>query len=208
LEPFGHAAVATVIPGPARSRNQLDAPENIMKATRIARSIALASALAGAATGALAANDGSLGTSSTGDLGVSLAIADRVQITGLDDIPLGTYGGRGNLTGSAAFCVYRNGTGLYDLEASSANADGATFRAAGGGEFIAYAVKVDEDADASDGVLVDSGTPETGLQGHASATDCGSNDNASLQVSFSEADLQAAPTSSYNDTITLLVTPN
>ena len=180
-----------------------------MKATRIARSIALASALAGAATGALAANDGSLGTSSTGDLGVSLAIADRVQITGLDDIPLGTYGGSGNLTGSAAFCVYRNGTGLYDLEATSANEQAGTFKASNGTNDIDYAVKVDEDTDASDGILVDSGTAETGLQGHASATDCGGSDNASLQVSFAEADLQAAPTSSaYNDTITLLVTPN
>jgi spore coat protein U-like protein len=179
-----------------------------MKATRIARSIALASALAGAATGALAANQGSLGTSSTGDLGVTLAIADRVQISGLDDIPLGTYGGSGDLTGESLFCVYRNGTGLYDLEASSANADGTTFRASDGTNQIAYAVKVDADTDASDGIPVASGEPETGLQGHDSATDCGGSDNASLQVSFAEADLQAAPTSSYNDTITVLVTPH
>ena len=179
-----------------------------MKATRIARSIALASALAGAATGVLAANDGSLGTSSTGDLGVTLAIADRVQITGLDDIALGTYAGSGDLSGEALFCVYRNGTGLYDLKASSAHAEAGVFRAAGSGEFIDYAVKVDEDTDPSDGILVDSGTAETGLTGHASATDCGGSNNASLQVSFSEADLQAASTSNYADTITLLVTPN
>ena len=179
-----------------------------MKTTRIARSIALASALAGAAAGALAASDGSLGADSTGTLGLSLDIADRVQITGLSDIALGTYSGSGDLTGSASFCVYRNGTGLYDLKASSANEDGVVFRAIGGGEFIPYAVKVDADTDASDGVAVDSGTAETGLQGHATATDCGGSDNAAVQVSFAEADLQAASTSAYADTITLLVTPH
>ena len=180
-----------------------------MKATRIARSIALASALAGAATGALAANDGSLGTSSTGDLAVTLSIADRVQITGLEDITLGTYGGSGGLTGDATFCVYRNGTGVYDLVATSANEQAGAFKASDGTDEIVYAVKVDEDTDPSDGFDVSSGTAKTGLTGDDAATDCGGNDNASLRVSFAEADLQAAPTSNgYADTITLLVTPN
>ena len=179
-----------------------------MKVTRIARSIAVASALAGAATGALAANDGTLGSSSSGDLGVTLAVADRVQITGLEDIALGTYSGSGPLTGSATFCVYRNGTGLYDLVATSANELAGGFVATDGTNDIGYGVKVDADTDASDGVVVASGTAETGLAGHASATDCGGSENASLEVSFLEADLQAAPTGAYADTITLLVTPN
>jgi len=55
---------------------------------------------------------------------------------------------------------------------------------------------------------VASGTAETGLQGNGTATDCGGSDNASLQVSFAEADLQAAPTSAYSDTITVLVQPH
>ena len=179
-----------------------------MKATRIARSIALASALAGAATGALAANDGSLGPTSTGDLSVTLSIADRVQISGLDDIALGTYGGSGDLTGTSQFCVYRNGTGLYDLTASSLHADGTTFRASDGTDQIVYAVMVADDTDPTTGVEVGSGTPETGLQGSATSTDCGGSDNASLQVTFAEAALQAAPTSAYSDTITVLVEPN
>lgn len=179
-----------------------------MNLKQIAKSVALASALV-ASTSAFAANDGTLGATSTGDLTVSLSVADRVQISGLDDILLGAYGGTGGLTGSSAFCVYRNGTGAYNLTVSSGNQDGSAFRATDDGtNFIGYTVRFDADNNASDGTLAASGTQITDLSGNSSATNCGGNDNAALDVIFTEADLQAAPTGSFSDVITLLVEPS
>jgi hypothetical protein len=178
-----------------------------MNVQQIARSVALASALV-ASTGVLAATDGTLGATSSGELNVSLAVADRVQITGLDDIALGSYSGTGSLVGGSTFCVYRNGTGVYDLTVTSLNDDSGTFRATDGTDFIAYSVEIDDSVVASNGVLVASGAAQTGLAGNGTSTSCGGADNASLQVTFDELDLQAAPTGSFADVITLLVEPS
>jgi len=178
-----------------------------MNAKHLAKSIALASLLA-AGTGAFAANDGSLGqTNSEGDLTVTLNIEDRIQVTGLDDITVGPFSGSGNLSGETDFCVYRNGTGLYDLTASSANADGGTFRALNGSDLIPYEVRFDTDGDASDAATIASGTAEEDITGHASSLTCGSSNNASLNVRFLEADLLGASTGAYVDTLTVLVEP-
>lgn len=179
-----------------------------MNLKQIAQSVTLASALV-ASTAALAANDGALGATSTGDLDVTLSVADRAQITGLDDIALGAYGGTGSLGGASTFCVYRNGTGVYDLTVSSLNEDSGTFRATDDGtNFIPYTVEVADSVVAAERVLVASNAPLTGLVGNGTSTSCGGGDNASLEVTFSEADLQAAPTGAFADVITLLVEPS
>lgn len=179
-----------------------------MNFKQIAKSVAFASALV-ASTGALAATDGLVGGTSSGNLGVSLTIASRVQITGLEDIAFGTWGGTGDLVGASAFCVYRNGTGVYNLTVSSPNADASGFRATDTTNFIGYSVRVDDDADASvGGTTVASGMPVNALAGHGTALDCGNADNAALEVTFTQADLEAAPTGTFTDIITLLVEPS
>ena len=178
-----------------------------MNAKQLAKCIALASLLA-AGTGAFAANDGSLGeTSSEGDLTVTLNIEDRIQVTGLDDITVGPFTGSGNLAGETDFCVYRNGTGLYDLTATSANEDSGAFRAINGSDLIPYEVRFDTDGDASNGTSLASSSAETGITGHASSLNCGNANNASLNVRFLEADLLGALTGSYVDTLTVTVEP-
>ena len=176
--------------------------ENLTKKSLVA-AIAL-----GAASFAAAATAGTLGATSTGTAEIDVVIADRVQVTGLDDINLGTFGGAGDMTGATAFCVYRNGTGLYDMTVSSANESGTTFRATDGSNFLSYVVRFDDDADASDGAAIGSSAQETAIAGNGTSLNCGSSDNASLHVTFAEADLLSADTGSYNDTITVLVEPN
>lgn len=178
-----------------------------MNIEQIAKSVALASALF-ASTGALAATDGTIGGTSEGTLNVSLTVNDRVLITGLDDIPLGAFDGTADLVGGSTFCVYRNGMGLYDLTVSSQNSSGTDFRAISGTNFIAYSVLVDDSAIAGDGVAVTSGTAQTDLAGHGSSTTCGGTDNASLQVTFTQGDLEAAASGTFTDVITLLVQPS
>jgi len=162
----------------------------------------------GAASFAAAATDGSLGATSTGTAEIDLTIADRVQVTGLDDINLGTFGGSGDMTGATAFCVYRNGTGLYDVTVSSANESGAAFRATDGSNFLSYVVRFDDDNDASDGTSIDSRAAETAIAGDGRSLSGGGSDNASRHVTFAEAALLSANTGAYNDTLTVLVEPN
>lgn len=172
---------------------------------KLGKGIALASLLAAAAT-AYSAEDGSLDATSTGSLDVSVAITDRVQITGLNDIDFGAYTGTGALDGNDAFCVYRNGTGAYNVTVSSAEADGGTFRLRNGTDFIAYSVTFNDDADITGGSAVTSGQTLAG-SGSANSLTCGGASNASLGVSIAANDLQAAASGNYIDTITLMVAP-
>lgn len=178
-----------------------------MSISTLARSITLASALA-ASGAAVAANDGSIGATSSGDLQVTLAVGDRVRISSLNDIALGGYTGAGDLVGSDAFCAYRNGTGLYSLSVASANAAAGVYRARKGAKVIPYTVRIDDDVDASNGLSVVSGATVTGLQGSATSASCSGSDNAALEVTFAAADLQGANAGAYTDTLTLLVQPN
>lgn len=179
-----------------------------MNVNKIAKSIALASLVA-ASGSALAATQGTLGATSTGTADITMSVEDRVQVTGLDDMLLGTYGGSGDLFSEMSFCVYRNGTGLYDLTVSSNNQSGSNeFRASDGLNFVVYTVLFDEDNTAADGDPIASGVQELDLVGHATSTSCAGSENASVRVTFGEAALQAAPAGSYTDTLTFLVEPS
>ncbi len=169
------------------------------KLQQLGQGIALASLLAAAGT-TYGATQGSLGAESTGSLDVTVTIEERVQISGLNDIALGTYSGAGDLSGSDDFCVYRNGTGFYTLEVGSQNpATSGAFRLTNGTAFIPYSVSVN-------GTSLLHGENVEGT-GHASSVTCGSSTNASLAVEVLASDLQAAPSGAYADTITLVVSP-
>lgn len=156
---------------------------------------------------ALAASDGTLGLDSTGTSDISLEIADRVQITSMADIALGAWGGSGDLVGASDFCVYRNGGDNYRL---TLTADTGAFQvfSATTTDNIAFTAKVDDDLDASDGeALVYNTTTAVALSGSDSLT-CGGSDNASMEVTFAEANLQAASTANdYQATVTVFVEP-
>jgi hypothetical protein len=154
---------------------------------------------------ALAASDGSLGTSSSGQSDVSLTVADRVQITSVADIALGTYSGTGDLVGSTEYCVFRNGGGDYKVTLTTDQ--GAFEVAEGGGQTIPFTARVDDDLTPADGESLSYGTASSvALVGSNSAT-CGGTDNGAVEVTFSEANLQAAATTNYSATMTILVEP-
>jgi len=182
---------------------------------QLGQGIAVAASMA-AAGAAYSAEDGQLGTTSTGTLDVAVEVEDRVQISGLNDIPFGTYSGTGNLRSSDGFCVYRNGTGLYSLQVESAHPDGDTFRLSTRGgpvrptrpnrpspgtdtTFIPYSVIIN-------GVLISHGEVVNGTGSAISAT-CSGEINAEVAVEVAASDLQAAPSGSYEDTITLTLSP-
>jgi len=156
---------------------------------------------------ALAASDGSLGADSTGTSDLSLTIADRVQVTGMDDIALGAYSGSGTMTGESEFCVYRNGADDYRLTLTT---DQGSFAVASATtlDSIAFSASIDDDTDASDGESMTYNTASAvALTGSSSLT-CGGGSNAALEVSFAEAALQAASSANdYQATVTVFVEP-
>ena len=155
---------------------------------------------------ALAATDGTMGATSSGTSDISLTVNDRVQITSVADIDLGAYGGSGGMSGLSAFCVYRNGGNDYTLTLTADTGD-FELSSATTGDSIAFAARVDDDTDASDGLAAAYGVASGALTGSASIN-CGGADNASLHVSFAESDLQAVSSANdYQATVTILVTP-
>jgi len=158
-------------------------------------------------TVAFAASDGTAGATSTGTSDVSLTINDRVQITSVADIALGAYGGSGAMTGQSNYCVFRNGGDNYKLNLT---ADTGAFQvdSVATGDSVAFTVRVDDDADASDGEALTYGVDSAVALVGAPTLNCGGGDNASMYVSFAEAALLAVSSANdYTATVTLLVSP-
>ena len=159
-----------------------------------------------------AATDGSLGTTSTGTVVVSITIPALVQITGLSDITLGSAS-TFPVTGNTTACIYSNVAsplGSYYVTASSLNTSGADFRVKDSGmNYITYSAYWHNTSAATQTTALTSGTKtaqQTG--GSAISLTCGGGANANFNINFSETQVQAAPAATYTDTVTLLITPS
>jgi hypothetical protein len=176
--------------------------------TKLTAGIAFgATLIGGIASSALAATDGSLGVNSTGSSDITLEIADRVQISDVENVGLGAWAGSGNMVASTDFCVYRSGGDDYKLTLTTD--EGAfSVRSATTTDSIAFSVKVDDDLNASDGEsMTYNSASAVALAGSSSLT-CSGSDNAQLEVTFAEAALQAASTANdYDATMTIFVEP-
>lgn len=173
------------------------------------KKLALTAAIASSVfTGsAFAASQGTLDATSTGESVVSLTINDQVQITGVDDIALGAFDGTNDLTGSTEFCVYRSGAGDYTMTVSADGKTAFEVESATTSDVIPFTTKVDGDNDASNGATIAHGGTSAAYTG-SNAIDCGSSDNAALEVNFAATDLRTAGAATdYTATVVILVEP-
>lgn len=156
---------------------------------------------------AMAASDGTLGATSTGTSLVSLTINDRVQISSVNDIALGAYAGTGTMSGQSTYCAHRNGGGNYTVTLTTDQAAYNVYSATTL-DSIPFTVLIDDDNDASaGGASLAYNTASAALVGHTAAA-CAAADNAAIQVSFTQANLQAvASANDYQATVTMLVEP-
>ncbi len=165
-----------------------------------------------ATSGLMAATDGSLGTTSTGTLEINVDVEDIVMISGLSDIPIAFDNtGTGDLTGSSTACIYRNGAGTYSVNASG-DGVGSAFtiqNAAPTPTIVAYTVAWDDDVAGAATAAVGLGTPLGGQTGaNTTETDCSTGGaNAFVEVTVPRASLTAAPSGTYNGTLTLEIAP-
>ncbi len=156
----------------------------------------------------MAAENGELGATSTGQIELDLEVTDSVEITALNDIDFGSYGGgdTGDINAGDAFCIYVNGGDDYTVTPTSANGSfvllGSNFA-----DEIEYEVKIAGSAtgaETADGV--DYNSSSATFQG-SFYRDCNSTNNASLDISIAEQQIREATTDTYSDTLILLVNP-
>ncbi len=166
--------------------------------------VVLAGLLAAATLNTYAATQGELGATSTGVLNISVGIGDSVRISNLQDIS-GTFDGTNDIVGSSAACVYRNGTGNYNLSATGSGTGGA-FELTDGTNTVPFSVSFN---DGNGAQALTTGVQLTGLSGAdiMSPSCANTGDNGTIEVTITAADLSAVPGATYSGALTLLVAP-
>jgi hypothetical protein len=159
-----------------------------------------------AGTTALAASDGALDLTSTGDTIVSITKGDVAQITGMGDIGLAPWtNGQPAPAGLTSACVFSSTTN-YQVTATSANTGGTNFRLRDGGtNFIVYTVQWN-DGNGGGPAAVAGGTPLTARVG-SNVAGCGGTTPAQVLVAITNGAMNGAAVSSYSDTLTLVIAP-
>lgn len=179
------------------------------------RRITAAAALAAVvmmSQGAAAATQGSLGSTSTGTVGVSVTIPQKYRITSLTDITLGTYSGTGDLTGNDDVCVYTNdATKAYHVlitDSSSMTPSGFGVQNAGATASIPMTVAWNSATGTSGNAAVTYNSSLAGSNANSTSVTCATGgESANLQVTLAAADLQAAPADAYSTTLTIVIEP-
>jgi hypothetical protein len=139
-------------------------------------------------------------------LGITITIVPLIKISGLNDITFPIFDQINPLIASDSFCIYRNGAGLYSVQATGSGA-GLAFTLANGPSTLAYTPTW------NDGNTTTALVANTTLTNRANAfttnMDCnsGANNNATVELTISVADINAAPQATYTGTLTILVTP-
>jgi len=152
---------------------------------------------------------GTSGTNlSTERFRVSISVSQVVQVTGLQDMDLGSWSGSGDIAVDETFCVYSNNTTAgYNISISSTYQDaGGNFRLMNTDQsaMVPYQLSF-LDAVAGTGTAVS--TAALSGQGSNTSSNCAGADNAKLSILVTAADMQAVPGDAYSDTITLVVAP-
>ncbi|MBY6190497.1 hypothetical protein KUV22_08725 [Microbulbifer agarilyticus] len=174
------------------------------------RSLVAAAALA-ASTSVSAANDGSNGLTSQGDLLITLEIDQLISIGGLDDIVLAQDPTTLQYTGVSDFCVGGLATTNYDVTLAGS---GSTFEltdGGSGGDPVPYSVSYDHDNDASDGTVATHNDPISYTSvtlndlGCTGAGGTGNTNNAQILISVAPSDIPNNAAADYTDTLTVTV---
>jgi hypothetical protein len=161
-------------------------------------------------SGALAASQGTLGSTSTGSISLSASVPNRIQLTGLTDVAFTNQDPSTAASNSQNVCVWANtATKGYNVTATGSGASGA-FTLANGATSVPYSVEWSDSSSAASGSTLAAGTALTGLASTATNPTCsaGPASSASLIVNLSATDLQSMKAAtSYTGTLTLVVAP-
>lgn len=150
-------------------------------------------------------NGGAEYSTQTFVLSVEVAGGSEVRISGLDNVSFGAANGGAAVTVVESFCVFSS-SGGYRLSASSPDqaADGTLrLRNAAADALLPVSMLFDDGV----GAPVALGSVPVAGVSNASLADCGGSDNAQITFDIALEPLQAAPTGTYSQTLTLTVEP-
>jgi hypothetical protein len=160
--------------------------------------------------GAMAAQDGQVGSTSAGQLEVTATSPTMVRITAVNDVGLGNWDGASDLQASDSLCVWSN-TGAYALTASGSG-PGGEFQLTGGsgdaGE-LDFTVQWSDQSGAASGTQLEPNNTEAAFQTNATSTTCqgGSALTATVIINIPSEELGAQPSGDYTGTLNLQVAP-
>lgn len=159
---------------------------------------------------ALAATQGSLGTTSTGSVTINASVANRVQLTGLTDVAFLNQDPAVAAANAQNVCVWSNTSTKGYFITATGSGTGSAFTLANGALTVPYTVEWSGSSGQTSGTALAAATALHGLTSTATSPACssGPGSTASLIVRISTTDLaamQAATT--YTGTLTLVVAP-
>lgn len=165
-----------------------------------------------------AAVQGNSGTTSLGNVDVSLITGLNVRISGLTDMPLGTWSGTGDATSNDNLCIGRTGvaffgTGVYRILASGDGEPGnpSAFTLSNGARRLSYNAFFNDTTGTAGRQPLIPGVALTGQSGFGLwqifnyLFGC-SQLNANISITVPESELQGAA-GVYTGTLTLILTP-
>ena len=132
----------------------------------------------------------------------SSVMAD-VQITKLDNLDFGTWGGSGDLDQTDQICIYNTVDANYKVSAST---PAGAFRLNDGGNVLPYEVRFQGSSGGF--VQLNYNSPTAFTAANTSSANCGGGTNATLKVTVTESALSSATPGNYSGTVSLLLEPN
>lgn len=160
---------------------------------------------------ALAATQGTLGTTSTATAVITVVIPPNFKISGMQDLALGSYSGSGAMAGDRDICVYSNGTGSYRVlitDDSTLSPSGFSAQNSSATASIPYTVRWNGTTGTAGNTNVNYNTPRAYSGANTLSTDCSVGGlSANIRVNFTQANLRSVPGDAYSTTITVVIEP-
>ena len=159
---------------------------------------------------AVAATQGTPGSTSTGSVSIVASAPSRVRLTNLTDVSFANQDPATPASNAQNVCVWSNAsTKGYNVTASGSGA-GNVFTLANGALTVPYSVEWAASSGQISGTALTAGSAFTGLTSTATSASCssGAASTASLIIKMATTDLQGMQAAmAYTGTLTLVVAP-
>ena len=159
---------------------------------------------------AIAATQGSLGTTSTGSVSINASVPNRIELTGLTDVAFTNQDPTVAAASAQSICVWSNTSTKGYYVTASGSGTASAFTLASGASTVPYSVEWAGSPAQTSGTPLTAATALHGLVSTATNPTCatGPGSSASLVVRIGTADLQAMQAATtYTGTLTLVVAP-
>jgi hypothetical protein len=159
----------------------------------------------------MSATQGAAGSTSTGTLDISIALADVVQISSLNDIIFPVWGGTGGMIEFDDLCIYSNTAGGGYNVTATGSGSGSAFTVTDGSNTMAYNASWNDVSGTNTGMASLTTnvalTSQTGASTNSLDCSSGASLTSRIIIEFIEATLMGAPVSVYSGTLTFNIAP-